>query len=101
MNPRPKHGLFQALSNPDRRTILEFVVQSPGIKVMDLCALFETSKFSILKHLNILEETGLITRIRVGKERHVHATLDGIKDNVLPWLSALMNEHKKTAPPSA
>ena len=51
---------FRALADHNRRTIVEIVHRQPGITLQELCAEFPTSRFAVMKHINILEDAGFI-----------------------------------------
>ena len=51
---------FKALADHNRRTIVEIVFRKPGITLQELCAEFPMSRFAVMKHINILEDAGLI-----------------------------------------
>jgi DNA-binding transcriptional ArsR family regulator len=75
-----KEGLvFRALSDSSRRKILDLLVKDPGINISDLCDHFPTSRFAIMKHLNILEDAGLIKRERDGNTRRIFINPEPIK----------------------
>jgi DNA-binding transcriptional ArsR family regulator len=57
---------FRALSHPIRRGIVERLAQGPAT-VGDATAGFGVSKPAISKHLKVLEETGVVTRVVEGR----------------------------------
>jgi len=57
---------FRALSHPIRRGIVERLAAGPAT-VGDATAGFGVSKPAISKHLKVLEETGVITRVVRGR----------------------------------
>jgi len=57
---------FRALSHPIRRGILERLAEGPAT-VGDATRGFGVSKPAISKHLKVLEETGVVTRVVVGR----------------------------------
>lgn len=82
-------ALFFALSDPLRRRVLEAVSQSPDATVTDICNAFEVSRFSVMRHLNVLEESGLITRTASGRERRVRLSDEAFEDGLIDWLHKL------------
>lgn len=58
---------FTALSDALRREMVEIIRAEPDISVNTICARFPVSRFTIMRHLNILEEAQLLTRKRQGK----------------------------------
>jgi DNA-binding transcriptional ArsR family regulator len=70
---------FKALSHPIRRGIVERLAAGPAT-VGDASAGFGVSKPAISKHLRVLEETGLVTRVVEGRTHRLSldpAALDG------------------------
>jgi DNA-binding transcriptional ArsR family regulator len=63
--------VWSALSDPTRRAILDFLRERPRT-TGELADLFPTSRFAIMKHLNILESADLVVIRRQGKERWNH-----------------------------
>ncbi len=59
--------LFYALSDPSRRKMLQAIAVG-GCQVKDLAKSFTFSKAATSKHLNVLEEAGLIEKNRKGRE---------------------------------
>jgi DNA-binding transcriptional ArsR family regulator len=57
---------FKALSHPIRRGIVERLAAGPAT-VGDATAGFGVSKPAISKHLKVLEETGVVTRVIDGR----------------------------------
>src|SRR5690242_8187078 len=57
---------FRALSHPIRRGIVERLAAGPAT-VGDATAGFGVSKPAITKHLKVLEETGVVTRVVEGR----------------------------------
>ncbi len=59
--------VFYALSDPSRRQMLQ-VLATDDCQVKDLAKSFSFSKAATSKHLNVLEEAGLIEKTRKGRE---------------------------------
>ena len=57
---------FRALSHPIRRGIVERLAEGPAT-VADATGGFGVSKPAISKHLRVLEETGVVTRVIEGR----------------------------------
>jgi uncharacterized protein YndB with AHSA1/START domain/DNA-binding transcriptional ArsR family regulator len=61
--------VFKALSDPSRRTLLDALFQEDGQTLTELQARLPMTRFGAMKHLNLLEEAGLITTRKVGREK--------------------------------
>ena len=64
--------VFQALSDPTRRGILDLLFTEDGQTVGELAAAFEDdmTRYGVMKHLGVLESAGLVVTRRVGREKH-------------------------------
>jgi DNA-binding transcriptional ArsR family regulator len=60
---------FKALADHHRRHLLDSLAQNDGQTLTELCAHLPMSRFGVMKHLGILEEAGLITTRKVGREK--------------------------------
>lgn len=65
--------LFSSLGDPTRLAIVERLAREREVSVGDLAAPFAASLPAVIRHIDVLEEAGLITRRRDG--RNVRCTL--------------------------
>ncbi len=63
-----KLSLWDVLSDPKRRQLLQLLMKKPRT-TSELCAYFEVSRFAVMKHLKVLEASGLIDVQRDGRQR--------------------------------
>jgi DNA-binding transcriptional ArsR family regulator len=68
---------FRALSHPIRRGIVERLAVGPAT-VGDATAGFGVSKPAITKHLKVLEETGVVTRVIEGRTHRLSLAPNGL-----------------------
>ena len=62
--------VFRALSDPSRRLLLDRLFERDGQTLGELCThLPDLTRFGVMKHLGVLEEVGLVTTVRVGREK--------------------------------
>jgi DNA-binding transcriptional ArsR family regulator len=62
--------VFRALADPNRRVLLDRLFERDGQTLGELCeALPGMTRFGVMKHLGVLEESGLISTRRVGREK--------------------------------
>lgn len=61
--------VFEALADPTRRTILDRLRCAGPLSVNELAEPFSITRQAVTKHLRILEESGLVTSRRAGRER--------------------------------
>ena len=84
-SPESLGPIFFALSDPLRRRVLEAAIAHDGATVTQLCELFPVSRFAVMRHLNTLEETGLIRREVKGRERRVYSTGFKFEEAIAAW----------------
>lgn len=67
--------VFKALADHHRRHLIDLLAQRDGQNLNDLCGQLPMSRIGVMKHLRILEDAGLITTRKVGRERlhYLHA----------------------------
>src|ERR1700716_1833888 len=58
---------FAALADPTRRALLARLGRQDGISVSELAQPFSMSLPAIMKHLDVLSDTGLIARTKTGR----------------------------------
>jgi uncharacterized protein YndB with AHSA1/START domain/DNA-binding transcriptional ArsR family regulator len=62
-------GVFKALADPTRRGLLDELFERDGQTLSALEARVAMTRFGVMKHLRVLEEAGLITTRRRGREK--------------------------------
>ncbi|CAG7643008.1 hypothetical protein PAESOLCIP111_04406 [Paenibacillus solanacearum] len=82
-----ENEIFKALADPSRRTLLDLLHASDGQTLNELCAPLQMSRFGVMKHLNILEEAGLITTRKVGREKLHYLNAVPIRQIYDRWVS--------------
>ncbi len=62
--------VFRALGDPHRRLLLDRLFERDGQTLGELCGhLPAMTRFGVMKHLGVLEEAGLVTTVKVGREK--------------------------------
>lgn len=61
--------MFKALADPTRRSLLDELFKEDGQTLSALEARVEMTRFGVMKHLAVLEEAGLLTTQRRGREK--------------------------------
>ncbi len=79
---------FSALADPTRRAILQRLSRGEAT-VGELAAPFDMSMPAITKHLNVLEQAGLIQRQRDGRMKRCSTRPEGMKP-AEDWLATQM-----------
>ena len=65
-------AVFVALASQPRRQILDILAARPGSTVNQVAEQFEMSRVGVLKHINVLEDAGLLISEKVGRERPLY-----------------------------
>ncbi len=83
--PQP---VFAALADPLRRHLLEDLAESSPKTATQLAQRYPKTRQGILKHLNVLEEAGLVTVYQKGREKRYSLTPEPL-DELDRWIAAL------------
>jgi DNA-binding transcriptional ArsR family regulator len=75
---------FKALSHPIRREIVERLAHGPAT-VGEVTGDFGVSKPAISKHLKVLEETGVVTRVIEGRTHRLSLAPRAL-DDAAEWM---------------
>ena len=62
-------AVFKALADPTRRSLLDELFREDGQTLGALEARLPMTRFGVMKHLRVLEEAGLITTRREGRQK--------------------------------
>jgi len=77
--------VFAALSDPTRRAVLTRLARARALSITSLAEPFDIKLPAVMKHLDVLAETGLIRRTKTGRTVHVEIAAGSLKPAVL-WL---------------
>lgn len=66
--PERLNSIFQALADPTRRAVLRRLGEGPA-SISDLAGPFDMALPSFMKHVHVLEESGLIRTCKQGRVR--------------------------------
>jgi DNA-binding transcriptional ArsR family regulator len=61
--------VFKALADPTRRGLLDALFAEDGQTLSALEGRVDMTRFGVMKHLRVLEEAGLVTTRRRGREK--------------------------------
>ena len=62
--------VFRALADPTRRFLLDLLFARDGRTLTELESELSMTRFGVMKHLKVLEEAGLVTARKEGREKH-------------------------------
>jgi DNA-binding transcriptional ArsR family regulator len=85
-HPLPLDTAFHALADPTRRAVIHRLTRSPA-PVKELAAPFDMGLPAFLKHLRVLEESGLIETEKAGRTRTCRVRIERLAA-AESWLAA-------------
>ena len=62
--------VFRALADPTRRLLLDRLFERDGRTLTELESELEMTRFGVMKHLRVLEDAGLVTTRKAGRNKH-------------------------------
>ncbi|WP_299723386.1 metalloregulator ArsR/SmtB family transcription factor [uncultured Tateyamaria sp.] len=84
------HLMFSALGDATRLEIVSLLSKTRSMRVSDIAGQFEMTRPAISKHLNILDQAGLVNAKRVGREK-----LYELRPDALGKVSEWANRHQR------
>lgn len=91
---KPAEPPFAALGDPIRRQILELLAQGEAKTPTELADLLPITRQGVSKHLNILEQAGLVQVRQVGREKHYSVNPEAL-DAGVRWMQAIAAQWDK------
>jgi uncharacterized protein YndB with AHSA1/START domain/DNA-binding transcriptional ArsR family regulator len=79
--------VFKALADENRRTLLDLLMERDGQTLTELCDHLDMTRFGVMKHLQVLEEAGLVTTQKVGRSKHHYLNAVPIQTVYDRWVS--------------
>lgn len=87
MQDDPLDPVWKALANPVRRKMLD-LLRDEALTTGDVASAFpELSRYAAMQHLDVLEQAGLITVKRVGRQRFNYLNAVPIRQIYERWVS--------------
>lgn len=80
-------AVFDALAHPGRRALLDSLFERDGQTLGELERQLPVTRFAVMKHLRILEEAGLVTTRKVGREKLHYLNPVPIREVGERWIS--------------
>jgi DNA-binding transcriptional ArsR family regulator len=69
----PAGEVFRALADPTRRAVLDALLVEDAQTLSQLCSgLPSLTRFTVMKHLGVLEQAGLVVTEKVGRHKRHH-----------------------------
>jgi uncharacterized protein YndB with AHSA1/START domain len=79
--------IFKALADESRRKLLDLLFQQDGQTLSELQVHLPMTRFGCMKHLQILEEAGLLTTRKIGREKYHYLNPIPIQQIYNRWVS--------------
>ncbi len=79
--------VFKALADQSRRLLLDLLFQRDGQTLLELQQNLPMTRFGCMKHLKVLEEAGLVTSRKVGREKFHYLNPVPIQQIQERWVS--------------
>ncbi len=79
--------VFRALADPGRRQLLDNLNRRGGQTLRELCEGMDMARQSVSKHLAVLEDAGLVTTVRQGREKLHYLNAAPIVEISDRWIS--------------
>ena len=83
----PLDQVWRALSDPTRRDLLDLLRTGPKTTGQLVDAVPALTRFGVMKHLGVLEEAGLLTVSRQGRQRYNHLNAVPLRQIYERWVS--------------
>jgi DNA-binding transcriptional ArsR family regulator len=77
--------VFKAVADQHRRHLLDALALADGQTLNKLCGGLPMTRIGVMKHLGVLEQAGLITTRKVGRERRHYLNAAPLEE-VATWL---------------
>ena len=84
--------VFKALADASRRLLLDRLYARNGQSLGELCDGLEMTRQAVTKHLGILEEAGLVTTVRRGREKLHYLNPVPIREISDRWIAKFERE---------
>lgn len=84
MSATARRDVFQAISDPTRREIINLIAHAP-MNLNTIADKFDISRPAISNHIKILTECGMVVITQQGRERFCEAKLDTLGE-VSDWI---------------
>ena len=89
--PSPRPDVFAALGDPNRRFLLESLSAQGQATATQLSLELPVTRQAIAKHLALLEQAGLVTSERTGRELHYRVTPEPFGE-AIAWMTRVGSE---------
>ncbi|MEL6521771.1 MAG: metalloregulator ArsR/SmtB family transcription factor [Pseudomonadota bacterium] len=82
--------IFKALNDPTRRAILDRLREEDGQSLTQLEERLEMTRFGVMKHLKLLEESGLVVSVKKGRFKYHYLNAVPLQEVIDRWIEPLI-----------
>jgi len=85
--------VFKALADPSRRHLLDRLFERDGRTLTELTEDLEMTRFGVMKHLQVLEEAGLVVSRKEGRQKLHYLNPVPIQEIHDRWIDKYRSRH--------
>ena len=82
-------AVFKALADEARRTLLDALRKKDGQTLQELTELLEMTRFGVMKHLNVLEDAGLVVTHKKGRFKYHYLNAVPLQQTIDRWIEPM------------
>ena len=82
--------IFKALNDPTRRAILDALRGKDGQSLTELEEQLDMTRFGVMKHLKVLEESGLVVPVKKGRFKYHYLNAVPLQEVMDRWIEPLI-----------
>ena len=86
-------AVFKALADASRRLLLDVLFERDGRTLTELDAELEMTRFGVMKHLQVLEEAGLVVSRKEGRQKLHYLNPVPIQEIHDQWIDKYRSRH--------
>lgn len=79
-------AVFHALAHTSRREMLDILRAEPGLPVGRLAAHFDVSRITVMQHLTVLTDSGLVISEKDGRSRRLYLNAAPLQEIHARWI---------------
>lgn len=99
--PAAVDDVFRAISDPNRRLLLDLLTERDGQTLTELEARLDMTRFGVMRHLRVLEAAGLVTTHRAGRHKLHYLNPTPIQLVAERWISKYAGPVGRSCRPNA
>ena len=85
--------VFKALADPSRRLLLDRLFERDGRTLTELTGELDMTRFGVMKHLQVLEDAGLVVARKAGRQKLHYLNPIPIQEIHDRWIDKYRSRH--------